>query len=39
VASFGDRAQRSPRRPAGEIDRLMPAVRETPLDASPSQAA
>jgi succinoglycan biosynthesis transport protein ExoP len=39
VATFGDRAQRSSRRPAGEIDRLMPAVREAPLDASPSQAA
>jgi succinoglycan biosynthesis transport protein ExoP len=39
VASFGDRAQRSSRRPAGEIDRVMPAVREAPLDAPPSQAA
>ena len=39
VVSFGDRAQRAPRRPAGEIDRLMPAVRHAPLDAPPSQAA
>jgi hypothetical protein len=39
VASFGDRAQRSPRRQVGEIDRLMPAVRQAPLDAPPSQAA
>jgi succinoglycan biosynthesis transport protein ExoP len=39
VASFGERAQRSSRRSASEIDRLMPAVRLAPLDAPPSQAA
>lgn len=39
VASFGARAQRSSRRQVGEIDRLMPAVRQAPLDAPPSQAA
>jgi hypothetical protein len=39
VASFGDRAQRSSRRQVGEIDRLMPALRQAPLDAPPSQAA
>jgi succinoglycan biosynthesis transport protein ExoP len=39
VASFGDRAQRSSRRQVSEIDRLMPAVRQAPLYAPPSQAA
>jgi succinoglycan biosynthesis transport protein ExoP len=39
VATFGERAQRSARRPIDEIDTLMPAVRLPPPDSPAAQAA